>query len=70
MQCDEFRRKLLEDPKRKDAEFLAHRESCEACDREARQVERMEADLEKLLKVSPPPDVLDGSILERREEGP
>jgi hypothetical protein len=55
--CEEFRRKLLEDPKRREVEFLAHRAECADCDREAGVVERIEAELEKVLRVAPPPDI-------------
>lgn len=66
MRCDEFRRKLLEDPRRSEAEFLAHRASCKPCDRAARVVEGLEGDLEKLLRFAPPPDLGERLRLPRR----
>ena len=57
MNCEEFRRKLLEDPSRREPDFLGHRAGCEDCDREAREVERMEAGLRRLLQAPPPPEL-------------
>lgn len=57
MKCEEFRRRLLQEPGCKDPEFVAHREQCSACAEEAREVERMEAMLTGLLNVDAPPDL-------------
>lgn len=61
MNCEEFRRKLLEDPHCQDPEFLAHRDKCLPCREEEQAVNRLESGLEKLLNVRPPPD-LKGSL--------
>ena len=57
MNCAEFRRRLLEDPASADPEFLAHREACPACAAEAQEVERIEAALARVVKVTPPADL-------------
>lgn len=57
MKCDEFRRKLLEDPGCADPDFITHREQCPECAREAESVERMDGDLAKLLRVEPPAEL-------------
>ncbi|MEN8174737.1 MAG: DUF3379 family protein [Pseudomonadota bacterium] len=54
MNCEEFQRKLHEDPKRREPEFLAHRASCASCAREAEKVDGLEKRLDSLLKVPPP----------------
>ncbi len=60
MNCEEFRRKLLEDPHCRAPEFLAHRDKCAPCEDEAKAVTRLESDLEDLLNVDPPPDLKTG----------
>jgi hypothetical protein len=55
--CEEFRRKLHEDPRCRDPDFLAHREVCAPCRDEARQVEVVEARLGELLQEPPPADL-------------
>jgi hypothetical protein len=57
MNCIEFRRKLLEDPARTDADFAAHRATCAACDAEAREAERLDTALRDLVRVDPPADL-------------
>lgn len=57
MNCEEFRRKLHEDPACRDPEFLAHREGCSPCSDEAREVEAVEARLRALLDELPPADL-------------
>lgn len=57
MDCTAFRRRLLEAPACDDPAFVAHRRGCDACAEEAREAERIEAALTRLIKVTPPPDL-------------
>jgi hypothetical protein len=55
--CEEFRRKLHQNPACREPGFLAHRENCRRCGDEARQVVAMEARLRELLQSPPPADL-------------
>lgn len=57
MNCEKFRRKLLEDPNCRDPEFLAHREKCGPCNDEAGEVERLDSGLRDLFDSKPPADL-------------
>lgn len=57
MDCVTFRRRLLEDPLRNEAAFLAHEQACEGCAEHARRVRASEIKMRALLHVAPPPEL-------------
>ena len=58
MDCLTFRRKLLEDPTRRDTDLQAHEDDCENCADFARRTRSQEARLRALLnEVLPPPEL-------------
>lgn len=60
MDCLTFRRKLLEDPLRQEAELMTHEDDCASCAEFARRTRSQEALLRALLnEVSPPPELSD-----------
>lgn len=60
MNCLDFRRRLLENPFRNDAELLAHEAECPDCAPFARELRAQEAHLHALLQeVTPPPELAD-----------
>ncbi len=65
MNCLEFRRKLLIEPRCRDKEFAAHASSCPDCAREAEQASRFEDQLHAALDV-PSPVGLESRIIAAR----
>jgi hypothetical protein len=57
MDCVSYRRRLLEDPMRNDADFLEHEQACSGCADHARRVRASEIKLRALLHVTPPPEL-------------
>jgi len=57
MDCVTFRRHLLEDPMRNDADFLEHEQACSGCADHARRVRASEIKIRALLHVTPPPEL-------------
>lgn len=68
MNCLEFRREKLADPRRLSAEALAHLEQCALCDAYAHSVDETEAQLSEVLRV-PVPDGLAERVILRRKNG-
>lgn len=62
MNCLEFRRRLLEEPNRSEADYLAHADQCPGCQAEYRRCLQLEQDLRSVLQVSPPPELRDEII--------
>jgi hypothetical protein len=54
MDCSQFRRSLLADPRDTSAEMAAHRETCHDCAQYAEQLLRFERRLERALRVDAP----------------
>jgi hypothetical protein len=52
--CSQFRRALLSDPRDTSAELAAHRETCHDCAQFAQQLQRFEGRLERALRVDAP----------------
>lgn len=59
MDCLEFRRRLLVDPRAADTQAQAHRAGCAACAEAAESALRFEARLERALAVAPPAGMVD-----------
>jgi hypothetical protein len=57
MDCLTFRRQMLEDPGRHDAELAAHEHGCPRCAAFARSLRADEAKLHEALNVTPPPEL-------------
>ncbi len=55
MNCEDFRKKLLQDPSWTDAAFLQHKDKCASCRREWEQVQSFEAKLRSVLLQSQNP---------------
>lgn len=71
MNCLEFRRQILTDPRCREIEFLRHRERCLECAPFVRRVGRFEQHLEQAMRVDVPADLasrirLKRSILEEQ----
>jgi anti-sigma factor RsiW len=54
MNCQEFRRKLLEEPTCSEKAFLEHAARCAECNREHRHALQFEAELFRAMHVEPP----------------
>lgn len=54
MNCLEFRRKLMEEPRNKEPDFLAHAQDCHGCGVEFQKAQSMEQLIEEALQVAPP----------------
>ncbi len=54
MNCLQFRRKLLEDPRCREPDFRRHGHDCAACQREFERVQAFEASLREAIHVEPP----------------
>jgi hypothetical protein len=59
MDCVTFRRRLLEDPSRGDADLLTHESGCTGCAEFARRTRADEARLRAALQVAPPPELVE-----------
>lgn len=66
MNCLEFRRRLLEDPARDEADFLAHAGQCQSCQAEYQRCQQFEQNLLSALQVPPPPTLRD-EIIQRHD---
>ncbi|WP_457667083.1 DUF3379 family protein [Thiolapillus sp.] len=53
MNCEKFQNLLMEDPSRKERDFLDHRDHCPPCAREWQQAQEFEAILRAAVSVSP-----------------
>ena len=62
MNCLEFRRRLLTDPRVQDEAFRRHAATCAECAREAERMSRLDSNLQQALNV-PPPEGLEARIL-------
>ncbi len=54
MNCLQFRRKLLEDPRCQEPDFKRHGRECAACQREFERVQAFEASLREAVHIQPP----------------
>ncbi len=54
MNCLQFRRKLLEDPRNQDPDFRQHGRDCATCQREFERVQAFEASLREAVHIEPP----------------
>lgn len=57
MNCETYKRRLLEDPMQNDGQMLEHERACTACQSYAREVRAREIEIRALLRISPPPDL-------------
>lgn len=57
MNCEEFRRKLLEEPNCSEQEFLEHAANCTECNRQHRHALQFEEELFRAMHVEPPADM-------------
>ena len=64
MDCLEFRRRLAADPRARDAEFVAHRDSCRAgCTEAWWRAQKLEKRIENALSIEPPERISERILL-------
>jgi hypothetical protein len=68
MDCLEFRRELLSDPRTNRAEFLAHARACAGCAQAQQRALAFEASLESALAIAPPPQLAESVLLKQATE--